>query len=310
MHVFPEPSLMPGARKARLEDIVRQISGGGARNLYHLDALRRAAAEIEQSFAVMGYRPMRQTYEAKGIDFANIIGELPGHSPTPSIVMAGAHYDSHKDSPGANDNGSAVAALLELARAAARRRHAHTLRFVAFTNEETPFTRTKEMGSYVYAAGCRARRDPIAAMLCLENIGCYSDQIGSQRLSIGGLILPRRGNFLALIGNPRSRTLLKRIASATAREGGLRVEPWTLPSFVPGARSSDQWSFWQHGFPAVMATDTAPLRYRHYHTREDTPDKIDFVWLDRVVSALDVALCDLASVELQNSSRAKSEWNV
>jgi len=151
------------------------------------------------------------------------------------------------------------------------------------------------MGSYVYAQACRKRGDRIRGMLCLETLGCYSEKLGSQRLSFGGLLLPRQGNFLALVGNPRSKRLLTQVAAALARGESLRVEPWILPEYLPGARSSDQWSFWKHGFPAVMATDTAPLRYRAYHRRDDTPDKLDFVWLARVTKALDVAVNELAN---------------
>src|SRR5436190_16300500 len=132
----------------------------------------------------------------------------------------------------------------------------------------TPFTRTKEMGSYVYANTCRARGDPIIGMLCLETIGCYSEEVGSQRLSLHGLLLPRRGNFLAVVGNRKSKALLEDITASLRRAASVRAEAWTLPTHFPGAWSSDHWSFWKHGYRAVMATDTAPLRYRYYHTRE------------------------------------------
>jgi len=281
--------------EARLESTVRHLAAIGPRNIRHLQALRRASRDIEASLAATGSRTGRQEYEARETTFSNIIAEVAGHAPSPDIIVVGAHYDSHKESPGANDNGSGVAILIELARAAAMRRHAQSLRFVAFTNEESPFTRTNKMGSYVYAQACRKRGDRIRGMLCLETLGCYSEKLGSQRLSFGGLLLPRQGNFLALVGNPRSKRLLTQVAAALARGESLRVEPWILPEYLPGARSSDQWSFWKHGFPAVMATDTAPLRYRAYHRRDDTPDKLDFVWLARVTKALDVAVNELAN---------------
>jgi peptidase M28-like protein len=283
----------PHSRKARLEATVSRFGADiGPRNIYHSRALERAADDIEAAFQQMGYRPSRQTYIARGHRFSNIVAELPAASA--GVFLVGAHYDTHKDSPGANDNGSALASLLELARGAAAREHRQTLRLVAFTNEETPFTRTGEMGSWVYARECRAKGENIAGMLCLEMLGSYSDELGSQRLSLRGLLLPRRGNFIALVGNRRSRELLRAAAAALSRPGPVRVEAWTLPTDFPAAWSSDHWSFWKHGYPALMATDTGPLRYRHYHTREDTPDKVDFAWLERVTNMLDALLAELA----------------
>jgi hypothetical protein len=134
-------------------------------------------------------------------------------------------------------------------------RPVRTLRFVAFTNEERPFTRTKHMGSRVHARNCRQRGDKIIAMLCLEMLGCYSEQLGSQRLSFRGLLLPRQGNFLALVGNRFSKPLLLEVNELLLRETSLRTAAVTLPTYFPGAWSSDHWSFWREGYPAVIATD-------------------------------------------------------
>lgn len=267
----------------------------GPRNIYHHDALCRAAEFIEESFGASGYTAERQAFAAKGKTFANIIAERRGTSIPDEIFLIGAHYDSHKDAPGANDNGSAVAALLDLARAASEWQPERTLRFVAFTNEEKPFTRSAEMGSRVYARACRERGDNIVGVLCLDTIGCCSDEIGSQWLSLRGHLLPRRGDFLALIGDRNSRGLLGRISSAFQTGATVKTRALTLPRFLPGARSSDHWSFWQEGFKAVLATDTAPLRYRHYHKRSDTPDKINFGFLERVVGGLEAVQRRMAS---------------
>jgi Zn-dependent M28 family amino/carboxypeptidase len=241
-----------------------------------------------------GYTPLLHSYKTDGKSFANISAELPGQEHQDEIVIIGAHYDTHKASPGANDNGSAVAALLELARHFVRQQTARTLRFVAFTNEESPFTRRKAMGSRVYAGECRRRRDNIIGMICLETIGCYSEEIGSQWLSFGGLFLSRRRDFLALVANAASKDLLRQVSGTIARETALRIRPVILPTFCPGAWSSDHWSFWREGFPALMATDTAPLRYRHYHTRADTPDKVNFGWLSQIVSGFRAVIVDVA----------------
>ncbi len=284
----------PGGQRERLErHVVRLASAIGPRNIYHHEALQAAAAFVETSLAEAGHTPALQRYEARGKPFANIAAEVPGGDRGHEIVVVGAHYDSHKDSPGADDNGSAVAALLELARHFAGRRTSRTLRFVAFANEEAPFTRRKDMGSRVYAGECRRRGDNIVGMVCLESLGYYSDEAGSQRLSLWGRLLPRRGDFLALVANRPSRALLARVGGALQREGSLPYHPLVLPTHFPGAWSSDHWSFWREGYPALMVTDTVPLRNPHYHSREDTPDKVDFARLDRAVDDLEAAVADL-----------------
>jgi Zn-dependent M28 family amino/carboxypeptidase len=135
-------------------------------------------------------------------------------------------------------------------------------------------------------------------------LGCYSEAIGSQRLSFGGLFLPRRGDFLALVGNRDSRPLLNQIAATLPLKTPLKFCTLTLPSQLPGARSSDHWSFWRHGFQAVMATDTAALRYRYYHSVADTPDKLDLNWLSDIVEALTAVLDTLAIGTEQPTTRA------
>ena len=275
-------------------DVDRLVTEIGPRNIHHYEALQKAAAHIQTSLKEAGYCPLLHHYEARGKTFANISAEIPGREHNDEIVVIGAHYDTHKDSPGANDNGSAVAALLELARYFVRQPTARTLRFVAFTNEESPFTRRKAMGSRVYAGECRRRRDNIIGMICLETIGCYSEETGSQWLSFGGLFLPRQGDFLALVANPASKGLLRQVSGTIAQETSLRIRPVILPTYCPGAWSSDHWSFWREGFPALMATDTAPLRYPYYHTRADTPDKVNFGWLGQIVSGFRTVIADLA----------------
>src|SRR3954469_6372592 len=268
------------------QDVSRLATEIGPRNINYYESLQKAAVYIENSLARTHYSPVLQSYETRGKVFVNISAECLGQERKDEIVVVGAHYDTHKDSPGANDNGTAVAALLALARHFAHRETARTLRFVAFTNEESPFTRRKDMGSRVYARACRERQDNIVGMICLETIGCYSEEVGSQWLALGGLFLPRRGDFLALVANRFSKALLTQVSETLRRETSLRIRPLMLPSHVPGVWSSDHWSFWREGFPALMATDTAPLRYRYYHTREDTPDKVDFKWLNHVVDSL------------------------
>jgi len=291
----PSHSRPDGQQERIRRHVTHLASDIGPRNIYHYDALVAAAAFIETSLIEAGYTPTLQPYEARGKAFVNIAAEIPGTDRPAEIVVVGAHYDTHKDSPGANDNGSALAAVLELARHFAPCKPARTLRFVAFTNEETPFTRRKDMGSRVYARACRQRGENIVAMVCLETIGCYSEEIGSQWLSLRGLFLPRRGNFLALVANRDSRSLLTRVREVLQLQASLPFYPVVLPTHFPGAWSSDHWSFWQEGFPALMVTDTAPLRYRYYHSQKDTPDKVNMEGLNRAVDDLKAAIAHLAS---------------
>lgn len=275
------------------ENVVRLASDIGARNLYRYDQLQAAADFIEHAFDEIGYDVSRQGYEAKGRQFANLEAEICGTDKSQEIIIIGAHYDTHRKSPGANDNGSAIAALLELARAFAGKRLSRTLRFVAFTNEESPFTRTLKMGSRVYARRCREHGDEIKGMVCLETIGFCSDQRGSQWLSLMGLLLPRRGNFIAFVGNRRSKGLLKEVNRLFSSHGDVPCKALTLPTHFPGAWSSDNWSFWKEGYAAVMVTDTAPLRCRPYHTREDTSEKLSYDFLAGVVNGLESVIASL-----------------
>jgi Zn-dependent M28 family amino/carboxypeptidase len=308
----PLDTTVASAQPQRLTRAVNQLAGAiGPRNIRHYAALCSAADRIEAALAVTGYRPIRQSYPALGKEFHNIIAEQRGSARSADIVVVGAHYDTHRDSPGANDNASGIAALLEIALAARTWQPQRTLRFVAFTNEESPFTRTQRMGSTVYARACRESGDRVVAMLCLETLGCFSEEIGSQRLSLHGLLLPRRGNFLALVGNGKSRPLLNRVSATLRREGSPLFRAITLPSQLPGARSSDHWSFWKQGYQAVMATDTAPLRYRFYHTREDTPEKLNYLWVAQVVQGLIAAIGDLAhpTISPASSIERRPAWS-
>jgi Zn-dependent M28 family amino/carboxypeptidase len=267
----------------------------GERNLYQYDRLQAAANYIEGCLRGLGYTVSRQAYEAKERKFYNLETEIRGSDKPLEVVIVGAHYDTHRNSPGANDNGSANAALLELARAYAGKSFSRTLRLVAFTNEESPFTRTSAMGSRVYARRCRERGENVVGMICLETIGFASDQKGSQRLSLMGLLLPTRGNFIALVGNPGSKKLLANMDRLFQQKTDVPSKALTLPTNFPGAWSSDHWSFWKEGYPAIMVTDTAPLRYRQYHTPEDTPDKVNFDFLTRVVDGLEEVVGELGA---------------
>lgn len=274
---------------------VEALAEIGERHIWRPDALTRTAEYIRMALAATGRLAGAQAYEARGVRVENIEAIAAGTSPDAEVVVVGAHYDTVPGSPGANDNGTGIAAVLELAERFAGRRHAATIRFVLFVNEEPPFFHTEEMGSLVYARAARARGDRIRAMLSLETMGYYSDERGSQQYP-GGLegLFPPVGNFIGIVGNPESAALVEEIRAAFTARTPFPIQAAVMPSDVAGAAWSDHWSFWQAGYPAVMVTDTAPFRYPYYHTAEDTPDKLDFARLADVVDGVEAAVTALA----------------
>ena len=296
----PDEIVLREELRANVQKLAGEI---GERNMWHYAQLNAAADFIEDSFSRAGFHPRRDSYEIRGQSCHNIEAEISGgpqgaavSSPPPPIIVIGAHYDSVFGSPGANDNGTGVAATLALARRFAARNPKHTLRFVAFVNEEPPYFLSAEMGSQVYARRCKERGEKISAMISLETIGYFSDAPHSQTYPSPGLGLfyPKVGNFIGFVSNVQSRALLRRAIALFRKNAKIPSEGASLPAFIPGVSWSDQWSFWQHGYPAIMVTDTAPFRYPYYHSSSDTPDKLDYDRFTLVVSGMDKVIQELA----------------
>lgn len=287
----------PTALAERLRRHVYKLAGEiGERNVFRPTALHAAADYIRSQWEAQGYRVVSQRYETHGVLSENLEATLRGADRPDEILLVGAHYDSVKGSPGADDNASGVAALLELSRALALMKPARSLHFVAFVNEEPPFFYWGEMGSGVYAKAARARNDDIRLMVSLEMLGYYSDRRGSQRYPPPfGFFYPDQGNFIGFVSNLASRRQLKELVSAFRRHSEFPVESLATFSFVPGVAWSDQLSFWREDYPGVMMTDTAFFRYGHYHSAADTPEKLDYARMAQVVTGLQAALADLAS---------------
>ncbi len=304
----PLPPLTADEMSLR-EELRRDVEtlGGeiGERNLWRDDALAAAVEFIETSLAGTGLAVSRQPFTAQRFEFFNLEAAAPGLRRPGEILVVGAHYDSALGSPGANDNGTGVAATLALARRFARAPAARTLRFVAFANEEPPFFQTEAMGSAVYARACRARGDRIAAMISLETIGYYSDAPGSQQYPQPfGIFYPSTGNFIAVVSGVRSRDLTRRLVASFRARTKFPCEGGALPGWIPGIEWSDHWAFSREGYPAAMITDTAPFRYPHYHLASDTPGKIDYDRLARVVAGWERAIRELADDETGDSEPA------
>ena len=267
----------------------------GERNVWKYVALNRAADYVYSELTTSGYAPRRQTFDVSKMPVSNLEATLPGSVRAHEIVVVGAHYDTVPYCPGANDNGTGVASVLELARRFSQRPQSRTVRFVAFVNEEPPFFKTPQMGSLVYANGARAGGDRVKGMLALETMGYYSDVEGSQSYPTGiGWLYPNVGNFIGFVADVRSAALLVKARRAFRRKTSFPLQSAALPADLPGVGWSDHWAFWQAGYPALMVTDTAPFRYPWYHTAEDTPDKIDYEKLGRVVDGIEAVIESLA----------------
>jgi Zn-dependent M28 family amino/carboxypeptidase len=283
-----------GVRDQIRKDIEHLAGEIGERNIHRYANLCAAADFIEMSFQQAGYEIKRQSYDVSGKSCSNIEVEIPGNDKTDEIVVIGAHYDTVFGSPGANDNGSGVAAMLALTRIFFSKRISRTIKFVAFVNEEPPNFMSGTMGSLVYAKRCRKNREKIFAMFSLETIGYYSDEQGSQRYPFPvGIFYPATGNFITFVSNLSSRWLVETVIASFRRQVQFPSQGGAWPGIIPGIAWSDQWAFWRMGYPALMVTDTAPFRYPYYHTAQDTPDKIDYDKLSRVVVGLKRVISDL-----------------
>jgi hypothetical protein len=285
---------------AALRGHVQRLAGDiGERNVYQPWALEAAAGYIAATWRDQGYEVVPQRYEVSGVDCANLEATRRGGARPDRILLVGAHYDSVMGSPGANDNGSGVAALLELSRLFCAVDPALSVRFVAFVNEEPPFFATSRQGSVVYAKQARRRGDDIRLMLALETMGYYRDEPGSQHYPpLFRHFYPDRGNFLGFVSNFRSRRVMRRVAEVFRARSDFPLEHAATFSFIPGVNWSDHRSFWRRGYRAFMVTDTAFYRYPYYHSLADTPDKVCYDELARATEGLFRALSAIAGQEV------------
>ena len=281
---------------SRLEADVRYLSVNiGERNIPQSGSLQATTDYIRITLAKAGYAIVEQSYAVEGHSVSNIEAQLTGIAPKEPAIVVAAHYDSVAGTVGADDNASGVAAALELARDLRGTKLRRTLRFVFFVNEEPPYFQTEQMGSLVYARQLRRAEIPVSAMISLEMLGYYSDVPGSQKYPSGlGWLYPSRGNFVGFVGNTASRDLVRRAVREFRQSTKFPSEGLAAPDTWPGVGWSDQWSFWQAGYPALMVTDTAVFRYPHYHTAEDTLKEIDFEKMARVVEGIRSVVVHLA----------------
>ncbi|MFL5352914.1 M28 family peptidase [Archangium sp.] len=296
----PEPlavACTPGrVDPERLKAHVRALSETfHPRDHRHLENLERTAGYVADALTRAGGRVRSEPYPAGGATYRNVLATF-GPEAGERLVI-GAHYDAAEGAPGADDNASGVAGLLELA--AWLGEHPPPLRvdLVAFTLEEPPHFRRTTMGSKVHARALREQGAAVRAMISVESIGYFSDAPDTQRYPVAALKLryPTEGHFIAVVGRTDEEALLRTVKGALRAVSGLASESLAAPRGLKGVDFSDHGSFWDEGYPAVMVTDTALFRNPNYHEPTDTWDTLDYARMARVVQGLECAVGALAS---------------
>jgi Zn-dependent M28 family amino/carboxypeptidase len=280
---------------ARLEAHVRKLSVElGPRDESHIENLDRVAAYIKNEFSQTTALVSEQPYRVQGKSYRNVIAQFGPESAERIIV--GAHYDSAGPLPGADDNASGVAGLIELARLLGQKPPPLRVELVAFTLEEPPYFGTTGMGSSVHAESLRNQNVRVRAMFSLEMIGYFSDAPNSQEFPAGVLsaFYPSTGNFIGVVGRLGDWSLVRRTKAAMRNASPLPVYSINSPAFVPGVDFSDQLNYWHAGYDAAMITDSAFYRNHNYHTAQDTPEKLDYKRMAMVVEGVYAAVVELA----------------
>ena len=281
----------------QLKKHIQSLAGDiGERNVFHPDKLSEASLYIQKFWQEQGFHTQYQDYITENIPCKNLWVQIDGKTLPNETVIIGAHYDSVWTSPGANDNASGIAALLEISRTLKNMQPRRSIILIAFVNEEPPFFLTDQMGSSVFAKEMAKQGKIISSMIALETIGYFTNEENSQQYPpLIGWFYPSKGNFLAVVGNLKSRKLVKKVAKYFQASIDFPIEIISAPRNLPGIDWSDHASFWEHGYQAVMVTDTAPYRYPHYHQASDLPDKITYPAYTKVVYGLIEVVKQLAN---------------
>jgi len=281
--VLTEEQLQIKTRLERHVDwLVNRI---GPRNYENYANLNKAADYILREFNQLGYETAVQTYEAQGLKFRNIIASRPGFNDK-SFIIIGAHYDTCFN-PGADDNASGIAGVLEIARGLKNEQLGIPVKFIAFVNEEPPFFSKPQMGSRQYVSFLEDREARVEVAIIFDMLGYYSDKNFSQRhFPFLGPFYPNQGNFIAFISDYNSRRVMRELVKNFKSATPFPVEGLAAPSQVPGINFSDHSSFWAAGYRAVMVTDTAYMRNKNYHRLSDMPATLNFEKMAVVVAGL------------------------
>ncbi len=280
----------------RLEKHVRMLSEVFvSRDYRHPQNLDQVAAYIRAEFEQTKGRVSEQIYQVNGQTYRNVVLQFgPEHG---ERVVIGAHYDAFDELPGADDNASGVAGLIELAHLLDKTTLATPVELVAFTLEEPPYFRTENMGSAVHARTLQENGVPLRMMISLEMIGYFSDFSGSQHfpLSILKIFYPSEGNFVAVIGKLDAGADVRRVKGIMQGATNLPVYSFNAPpKYVAGIDFSDHLNYWDQNYPALMVTDTAFMRNTNYHTEHDTLEKLDYERMAKVIVGVYEVVLNLA----------------
>jgi hypothetical protein len=287
---------MKRAIKSRLyKDVDFLTSIRPYRNFQNLDSLKKVSKYISDEFGSSGYEYEEQKWEAEGNEYKNIIASWQKEKKRRLII--GAHYDVAGDQPGADDNASAVAGLLETARLVSENllELDYGIDFVAYCLEEEPFFTTKEMGSYIHAKSLYDAHAEVIGMLCYEMIGYFSDEPGSQTFPVPELaaIYPDTGDYIVVVGIEKCKKFSGTIHRLMREKSGINVERIVFPDGNGLAGRSDQRNYWEFGYNAVMISDTSFLRNPNYHQITDTIETLDFDKMSEVINSCYNAVANL-----------------
>lgn len=282
------------ASRLRLHVVTLATEIGG-RPYLRTDKLNEAAAYIFEQFDTFG-EPRFQEYNLQGQKYKNVTLRLQGNEYCETRhYVVGAHYDTFDNLPGADDNASGVAGLIELARAIHDTPLPCDIELVAYTLEEPPNFRTPNMGSHHHAESLARRGVPVALMISLEMIGYFSDEPNSQHYPVPAMkyAYGDRGDFIGIVGDLDNRGMIADVKRSFVKTDRIRTEAISAPSFVEGIDFSDHQNYIKFGFPAIMVTDTAFYRNANYHRPTDTPDTLDYTRMAAVVDSVYYALKDI-----------------
>lgn len=256
------------------------------RNYRNMESLNLAAEYISGVFALYSDRVDHQVYEVEGKEYKNVVASFGPEDGERYII--GAHYDVCYDQPGADDNASGVAGLLEIARILSENEPEIRVDLVAYTLEEPPFFRSFEMGSARHAQYCSQNNIDVKAMICLEMIGYFSEEKGSQDYPVGIMkaAYPNDGNYIAVVGKLGKGGLSRQVKKAMKRNSEIKVRSVNAPAAVPGIDFSDHLNYWRRGYDAVMITNTAFYRNKNYHQKTDTPETLNYEKMAEVVKGV------------------------
>lgn len=292
---MPNPQAQIQVSPERLRTHVQMLSETfSPRDYLNTENLDRTAAYIKHEFEQTSARVSEQPYKANGRSYRNVIASF-GPESNERIVI-GAHYDVCQPLPGADDNASGVASLIDLANLLSKTELPMQVELVAYTLEEPPFFRSEAMGSAVHAASLKKQGIAVRAMFSLEMIGYFSDEPGSQKFPnpILKLLYPSRGNFISIVGNFGQISLVRKVKRSMRAATSLPVHSINAPGWLPGIDFSDHLNYWKLGFPAVMITDTSFYRNLNYHTAQDTMEKLDYNRMVLTVQAVHAAILELS----------------